>query len=144
MWKGHWSPGARVDWLHACQRAQGALGSRVVEMFCILILVVTQVYAPVKTQNGCISLCVNCSLKNWFKRLKEKKILWLRKLILREKSSRSQVETEGYLGPEAMNLIKADLVAVINLEPFASAWTNQIIWDQNKRNLLYLVWNLKS
>ena len=47
--------------------------------------------------------------------------------MLREKSPRSQVETRGYLGPEAMNLIKADIIAMINLEPFASAWTNWII-----------------
>ena len=31
--------------------------------------------------------------------------------MLREKSPRSQVETRGYLGPEAMNLIKADVIA---------------------------------
>lgn len=44
--------------------------------------------------------------------------------MLREKSPRSQFETRGYLGPEIMNLIKADLIAMINLEPFASDWTN--------------------
>lgn len=106
--------------------------------------------------SGCTGICICQNLK-WVHFImcklhlqkvdvegwKRKKILWLRKLMQREKSSRSWVETGGYLVPEGMNSIKTDLMAGINVEPFASDWTNGVIWDRNKRSLLYLVWNLK-
>lgn len=44
-----------------------------------------------------------------------------------EKRAQDYKLKQGYLGPEAMNLIKTDLITVINFEPFVFYWTNWVI-----------------
>lgn len=38
--------------------------------------------------------------------------------MIREKSTRLHTEKQEYVGPKAMNLIRADLIAMVNFENF--------------------------